>query len=483
MNNPWEWDGHEMHQQFTDGQISAEAIVQSHLRRIDEIDPDVRAFLTVDAEGALQRARAQDAWPLVDRRAHPLAGIPVALKDNMVTQNMPTTAGSKILAGFRAPYNATVVDKLLNAGAIILGKTNLDEFAMGSSTEHSAFQHTKNPWDLERVPGGSSGGSAAAVAARMVPMALGSDTGGSIRQPAAYCGIVGMKPTYGRVSRYGLIAFASSLDQIGPMTRSVRDARLLYRTIAGHDPHDSTSLNDVAEPPAVARDRFRIGIPREYFGEGMASEVRDAVQRAMAGLKELGHELIDISLPHTEYAISTYYLIAPAEASSNLSRYDGIRYGMRSQARDLMGLYETTRDEGFGDEVKRRVLLGTHALSAGYYDAYYLTAQRVRTLIRQDFDQAFKQVDYIVTPTTPDQPFRFGERDDDPIKMYLGDIYTATANLAGIPGLSMPVGLANGLPVGLQWLAPPLADLALFDAAESLENQLGTMPWPVEVKR
>lgn len=482
MSELWAMDAYALHEQFASGAISAEAIVKAHLDRIQAWDSTIGAFLFVDAEGALRRAREEDAWTLDERRRRPLSGVPVALKDNIVTRHMPTTAGSKILGAFLSPYDATVVDKLMDAGAILIGKTNLDEFAMGSSTEHSAFHPTRNPWDATRVPGGSSGGSAAAVAARMVPVALGSDTGGSIRQPASYCGVVGMKPTYGRVSRYGLIAFASSLDQIGPMTRSLRDSRLVYGVIHGSDPHDSTSLTNVAEPIPSQEQRWRIGLPREFFGDGMDDGVRRVIDQALESLQGLGHELVEISLPHTDYAIAAYYLIAPAEASSNLSRYDGVRYGMRASGGDLLNMYETTRDEGFGDEVKRRVLLGTHALSAGYYDAYYLTAQKVRTRIREDFDQAFQTVDYIVTPTTPDTAFVLGARSDDPIKMYLGDIFTVTANLAGIPGLSMPAGLVAGLPVGLQWLAPPLFDAALLDAAETLERVLQPMPWPEEVK-
>lgn len=480
-NKPlWTEEAHTLHALFCEGTVSAEAIVTSHLERIRSADASVGAFLYVDEAGALAEARRQDQWSLAERRERPLSGVPVALKDNIVTQGMPTTAGSKILGTFVSPYDATVVVKLKQAGAVIIGKTNLDEFAMGSSTEHSALAETRNPWDLSRVPGGSSGGSAAAVAAQMVPLALGSDTGGSIRQPSSYCGIVGMKPTYGRVSRYGLIAFASSLDQIGPMARSIRDARLLYQVIQGADAHDSTALSSAGEH-TVSEGPWRIGVPREYFGDGMDSGVRRVTEAALERLRGMGHELVEISLPHTSYAIATYYLIAPAEASSNLSRYDGVRYGMRAEGRDLLTMYEKTRDEGFGAEVKRRILLGTHALSAGYYDAYYLTAQKVRTLIRQDFDTAFQEVDFIVTPTTPDMAFRRGERDDDPIKMYLGDVYTVTANLAGIPGLSMPAGVAGGLPVGLQWLAPRLADTALLDAAETLEPQLEPMVWPMGV--
>lgn len=482
MNEAWAESGTRLHQQFVQGEVTAQAIMASHLERIAALDGDVGAFLYVDDDGAMAQAREQDGWSREERVSRPLSGIPVAIKDNMMTQGMPTTAGSKILAGFMSPYDATVVDKLKMAGAILVGKTNLDEFAMGSSTEHSAWKQTRNPWDGSRVPGGSSGGSAAAVAAQMVPMALGSDTGGSIRQPAAFCGIVGMKPTYGRVSRYGLIAFASSLDQIGPMTRTVADAKLLYEAIQGYDPKDSTSLQADDDSQASVKFPLRLGVPREYFGEGMDPGVRTVVQNALERLRELGHELVDVSLPHTDYAIATYYLIAPAEASSNLSRYDGVRYGMRVPGHDLVSLYETTRDEGFGDEVKRRILLGTHALSAGYYDAFYLTAQKVRTLIRRDFDEAFQSVDYIVTPTTPDQAFRFGERNDDPITMYLGDVYTATANLAGIPGLSMPIGLHNGLPVGLQWLAPVLHDRGLLEVAHRFEQELEPGSWPMEVQ-
>lgn len=481
MSELWSLDGSTLHARFVSGELTAEAIVQAHLERIRAVDGRVHAFLHVDEDGALARAREEDQWSREERARRPLSGVPVALKDNLVTTAMPTTAGSHILGSFRSPYNATVVDKLVEAGAIVIGKTNLDEFAMGSSTEHSAFGPTGNPWDLERVPGGSSGGSAAAVAAMMVPMALGSDTGGSIRQPASYCGVVGFKPTYGRVSRYGLIAFASSLDQIGPFTRTVADSRRLYAVIQGGDPHDATSLVDAPEMPLTESAKLRIGLPREYYGEGIDPAVRAVVDEALELLRSAGHELVEISLPHTEYAIATYYLIAPAEASSNLSRYDGVRYGMRAEGRDLLGMYEATRDEGFGGEVKRRILLGTHALSAGYYDAYYLTAQKVRTRIREDFERAFQSVDVIVTPTTPDRAFTLGAKSDDPLTMYLSDIFTVTANLAGVPAVSIPAGLADGLPVGLQWIAPALHDQALLAAAETLEKRLKAMPWPVEV--
>ncbi|NMP22581.1 Asp-tRNA(Asn)/Glu-tRNA(Gln) amidotransferase subunit GatA [Sulfobacillus harzensis] len=483
MAELWTLSAAQLHDLFAAGEVTAEAIVEAHLERIQAVDGSVRAFLYVDADGARETARAQDRWTPKERQEHPLSGVPVALKDNIVTRTMPTTAGSKILGRFISPYDATVVDKLHAAGAIVIGKTNLDEFAMGSSTEHSAFGSTFNPWDLTRVPGGSSGGSAAAVAARMVPVALGSDTGGSIRQPASYTGVVGFKPTYGRVSRYGLIAFASSLDQIGPMTRSVGDARRVFEAIQGYDRQDSTSLQSGAWAPEGTSGPWRIGIPKEYFGEGLDPVVRQLVEAHLEGLAQQGHQLVEISLPHSVYAIAAYYLIAPAEASSNLSRYDGVRYGMRASGHDLLSMYETTRDEGFGDEVKRRVLLGTHALSAGYYDQYYLTAQKVRTRIREDFERAFSIVDYIVTPTTPDRAFRLGEKSDDLIRMYLGDIYTVTANLAGIPGISIPLGLGEGLPVGVQWLAPTLADEALLGAVRAVESICQPMPWPEEVQQ
>jgi len=467
-----------LHEKFCAGELQAQEIVEAHLARLEAVDPQVRAFLHVDAESARRTARIQDGWTPAQRRQRPLAGVPVAIKDNIVTGDMPTTAGSKILSNFRAPYEATVMRLLKEAGAIVIGKTNLDEFAMGSSTEHSAFFPTKNPWDLTRVPGGSSGGSAAAVAARLVPVALGSDTGGSIRQPAAYTGIVGLKPTYGAVSRYGLIAFASSLDQIGPLTRSVADARYVFDVIHRHDPQDATS---VAAYTPVTRDASKpltIGVPEEYFSEGLDPRVADRVRNALAVLEEHGARLVTISLPHSPYAISAYYLIAPAEASSNLARYDGVRYGYRAEAKDLVSLYETTRDEGFGPEVKRRILLGTHALSTGYYDAYYLKAQKVRTLIRDDFQKAFQAVDVIVTPTTPDLPFKLGERQADPLAMYLGDIYTVPANLAGIPGLSLPAGQVDGLPVGLQLLAPWFGEAVLFEAAGWVESLMPRATWP-----
>ncbi len=478
-----DWDAYDTAQKVQSGEVSALECVDAALERIASWDSVIGAFLHVDAEGAREKARIMDSTMTREAKAAlPLAGVPVAIKDNMVTTDMPTTAASQILKGFRSPYNATVVERLVRAGAILVGKTNLDEFAMGSSTEHSAYKVTRNPWDTERVPGGSSGGSAAAVAARMVPFALGSDTGGSIRLPASYCGVLGIKPTYGRVSRYGLIAYASSLDQIGPLTRSVRDAAKILHIIAGKDPRDATSIDASSvssEVGPVQIQNVRIGLPEEYFGDGMDSRVRDKIDNVLEQLRSMGARLVPISLPHTRYAIATYYLIAPAEASSNLSRYDGVRYGQRVVGQDLVSMYESTRAKGFGHEVKHRILLGTHALSAGYYDAYYLKAQKVRTLIRQDFENAFKQVDLIVTPTVPDLPFKLGEREQDPLQMYLTDIFTVTTNLAGIPGLSQPIGLADGLPVGLQWMGPPLAEDLILSAAGRLESALTLPQWPM----
>ncbi len=479
-----DWDAVEMARRVQSGEVSALELVDASLERIAAVDSNIGAFLYVDDVWARQSARRLDSELTRDqKKSLPLAGVPVAIKDNLVTRQMPTTAASKMLQGFMSPYDATVVERLLAAGAIPVGKVNLDEFAMGSSTEHSAYQVTRNPWDISRVPGGSSGGSAAAVAAGMVPLALGSDTGGSIRTPASYCGVFGMKPTYGRVSRYGLIAFASSLDQVGPFSRTVRDAALLLHVISGRDPHDATSVDVSSTAPTVVvadPTQMRIGLPEEYFGDGIDPNVRTQVDAALETLKGLGATLVPISLPHTRYAIATYYLIANAEASSNLSRYDGVRYGFRETAPDLIQMYSRTRSQGFGDEVQRRILLGTHALSAGYYDAYYLKAQKVRTLIRRDFDQAFESVDLIVTPTVPDLPFKFGERALDPLQMYLTDIFTVTTNLAGLPGLSQPIGLADGLPVGLQWIAPALEEERILGMASALEAVLPVPSWPMQ---
>ncbi len=447
---------------------------------ITSAEPKVQAFLSRDFQTALKEAEHADV-------SLPLGGIPIGIKDVINVKGQPCTSGSKILQGYTAPYDATVIAKLRAAGAIPYGRLNMDEFAMGSSTENSAYQITKNPWDTARIPGGSSGGSAAAVAACEVPAALGSDTGGSIRQPAALCGCVGLKPSYGRVSRYGLVAFASSLDQIGPFARSTRDCAMLLNAIAGRDPMDSTSLDRPAEDftAQLGRDLkgVRLGIPKEYFVDGMDAKVRATVEAAIKQCADAGAELVELSLPHTEYAVSVYYIIATAEASANLARFDGVRYGKRADApKDLMDLYLRTREEGFGSEVKRRIILGTYVLSSGYYDAYYLRAQKVRTLIRRDFEAAFENVDAIVCPTSPDVAFPIGERTNDPLKMYLADIFTIAANLAGICGISVPCGFVEEgekkLPVGLQFLGKSLDETRLLGIADAYERASG---WSKEI--
>ena len=425
-----------------------------------------------------------DAGEEADPRVGPLAGIPVAVKDNLATVDLPTTCGSRFLEGFRSPYEATVVRRLRRAGATVFGKTNMDEFAMGSSTENSAFGPTRNPWDRDRVPGGSSGGSAAAVAAGIVPVAVGSDTGGSVRQPASFCGVVGIKPTYGRVSRYGLVAFASSLDQVGTLGRTVRDAAALLEVVSGHDPRDATSVDRPVPALVVACDRgvrgLVVGVPREYFPPGLDPVVRRLAEKALAALERAGAEVRDVSLPHTELAIPAYYILAPAEASSNLARYDGVRFGRRHKGADSTdALYEMSRSEGFGTEVKRRILLGTYALSAGYYDAYYGRAQQARTTIASDFQRVFRDgADVLFTPTSPTPAFALGERLDDPYRMYLSDIFTVTANLAGLPALSVPVGLAAGLPVGGQLMAAHWREGTMLAAAAAIEAELGTVGHP-----
>lgn len=461
------------------GQVSAAEVARHHLDRIERLDPAVGAYLTVDADAARAQAESVDARR---RRGEPLgalAGVPLGLKDNLLTRGLRTTCASRMLDTFVPPYDATVVSRLRGAGAVFLGKLNLDEFAMGSSTENSAYQLTRNPWDLRRAPGGSSGGSAAAVAANLCAGALGTDTGGSIRQPASFCGVVGLKPTYGRVSRFGVIAFASSLDQVGPMARDVRDTAALFEAIGGVDPADSTS-SEAPMPALEAALRangdlrgLRLGLPREYFpDEGLDPAVRAAVDAAVEVLRDLGAEIVPVSLPHTQYAISTYYLIATAEASSNLARFDGVRYGHRTPAPpDLQALYARSRGEGFGLEVVRRIMLGTFALSAGYQDAYYGKAAQARTLIRRDFESAFEQVDALVTPTAPTTAFALGERTADPLQMYLADVFTIACNLAGLPGLSMPCGFdAAGLPVGLQLLGRPFDEAGLFRIAAAYED-------------
>ena len=458
-------------------QVTATTLAEDFYRKIAADDGEIHSFLTLSKERALAAAASVDALAGKGDPLPPLAGVPMAVKDVMVTRGVRTTAGSRILENYIPPYDCTAVARLEAAGAVVLGKTNCDEFAMGSSTENSAYGPVRNPHDKTRVPGGSSGGSAAAVAAGFALAALGSDTGGSIRQPASFCGVVGLMPTYGRVSRYGLIAFASSLDHIGPFTRSVKDAALLLGIIAGRDPLDSTSAHvpvpDYAAEIGKPVRGMRIGVPREYFAEGMDAEVRTAVEGGIQLLAaKAGCEIVPISLPHTAYAIPTYYIVATAEASSNLARYDGVRYGHRSrESATLSEMYRRSRDEGFGPEVKRRIMLGTYALSAGYYDAYYLKAQRVRTLLTRDFEEAFKQVDAIITPTSPTPAFRLGEKVDDPLSMYLADIFTVTADLVGVPGISIPCGNSReGLPIGMQIMARHFDEAMLFRLGHACEH-------------
>jgi aspartyl-tRNA(Asn)/glutamyl-tRNA(Gln) amidotransferase subunit A len=463
-------------QKLQRGEISSRELTDTFIERITNVDSQTRAFLTLTPELARHAAGLAD-----ERRAAgedgPLLGIPLAIKDVICMQEAPTTCGSLILKDFTPPYDATAIQKLKAAGAVILGKTNTDEFAMGSSTENSAFQTTHNPWDYTRVPGGSSGGSAAAVAAEMCLGALGSDTGGSVRQPAAFCGVVGVKPSYGRVSRYGLVAFASSLDQIGTFGRTVADAAILLGTIAGHDPRDSTSTPvPVPDYTSVLTNGenlngVRVGVPREYFISGMQTEIETAVRAAIDQLTGLGAEVIEVTLPHTEYALPVYYLIAPAEASANLARYDGVRYGFRAQAEGVKQVYHKSRGIGFGPEVKRRIMLGTYALSAGYYDAYYVKAQQVRTLIKSDFDAAFENVDVIAAPTTPTTAFKIGEKIDDPLEMYLADVFTLSMNLAGICGVTLPCGFDDqGLPIGLQLMGPAFGEEIVLQVAHAYES-------------
>ena len=465
---------HEAHDHLIAGEFSAVELTEALLGRIVAVDNDVKAYLTLLPDEALEQARVVDAR-LAAGEDGPLLGIPVAIKDVLCTRGVPTTCGSRILENFVPPYDATAVALLKASGAIILGKTNTDEFAMGSSTENSAYFTTRNPWDLSRVPGGSSGGSAAAVAADTCLGALGTDTGGSVRQPASLCGVVGLKPTYGRVSRYGLIAYASSLDQAGVLAKDVTDAAMLLEAIAGHDPRDSTSI-DAPVPDFTAAltgdiQGVRVGVPQEYFIDGMQPDVEAGIRAAIDVLADLGAEVHQVSLPHTDYALPVYYLIAPAEASSNLARYDGVRYGLRVDEGDLIETYKATRGQGFGPEVKRRIMLGTYALSAGYYDAYYLKAQKVRTLIKGDFDAAFEQVDVIVAPTSPTTAFKIGAKSDDPLEMYLSDVFTLSMNLAGNCGLSLPCGFdGGGLPVGLQVMGPPLGEEQVLRVAHAYEQ-------------
>lgn len=456
--------------------ITAYEVMQDIFNQIDRVDNLIRAFLFLNKEEALKQAKEIDIKVKNGEKLPPLAGVAVAIKDIIATQGTETTCGSKILKGFVPPYNATVINKLKEAGAIIIGKTNMDEFAMGSSTENSAFGSTRNPWDLERVPGGSSGGSSAAVAADETFVALGTDTGGSVRQPASLCGMVGLKPTYGRVSRYGLIAYASSLDQIGPITKDVTDCALIMKVISGHDNMDSTSVNlevpDYLKSCQAGIKDLKIGVPKEYFIEGIDPEVKDALDKALKIFEKLGAKIEEASLPHTEYSLPTYYLIATAEASSNLARYDGVQYGYRTEDyKDLSSMYQKTRSEGFGSEVKRRIMLGTYALSTGYYDAYYLKAQKVRTLIKEDFDKVFSKYDILVTPTSPTPAFKLNEKVSDPLTMYLSDIYTVPINLAGIPAISLNCGYSKSdLPIGLQIIGKHFSEETILRAAFNFEQ-------------
>ncbi|OGS47458.1 MAG: aspartyl/glutamyl-tRNA amidotransferase subunit A [Elusimicrobia bacterium RIFOXYD2_FULL_34_15] len=453
-------------------EISAKEIVGSFLQRLEKLDKKLCAFNSVFAEKALKQADEIDK----NNKKGMLAGLPIAIKDNMCIKGEATTCSSKILKNYIAPYDATVIEKLKNEGAIFVGKTNMDEFAMGSSTENSAFFTTKNPWDLNRIPGGSSGGSAVSVAASMSPVSLGSDTGGSIRQPASLCGVVGLKPTYGRVSRYGLVAFASSLDQIGPFSKNVKDNALILQVISGYDKKDSTSINIPVDdyPKEIEKDikGLKIGLPKEYFVDGMDKEVEKSVRDSVKIFEKMGAKVEEVSLPHTKYAISVYYIIAPSEASANLARYDGVKYGFRAESDSLIEMYEKTRAAGFGSEVKRRIMLGTYTLSSGYYDAYYLKAQKVRTLIKNDFDEVFKKVDVILTPTSPSVAFKIGEKTADPLQMYLSDIFTISCNLAGICGMSIPCGFSSGnLPIGLQLLGKPFDEKTILKAGHNFQKQ------------
>ncbi len=470
----------ELLQLLNQGEISSVELTQNYLDQIEAKDREIGAFLRVDADAALARAADVDSRRQAGKPIGKLAGLPVAVKDVLCDTDTLTTCASRMLENFRPPYDSTVVAKLKAADAVLIGRTNMDEFAMGGSTENSAFQITRNPWDLERAPGGSSGGAAACVAGKMAPLSIGTDTGGSIRQPAGLCGVVGLKPTYGRVSRYGLVAFASSLDQVGPLANTTEDAALLLETIAGHDPQDSTSL-DVPVPAYTATinhplEGLRIGVVREHFAAGLDLEVETAVRDAIKVYESLGAKVKEISLPHSKYAVATYYVIAPSEASSNLARYDGVHFGFRSQlghetGNSLVEMYRHSRAEGFGPEVKRRIMLGAYALSAGYYDAYYLKALKVRRLIRQDFDTAFEQVDLIAGPVTAEPAFKIGQLADDPLSMYLVDLYTVSANLAGLPGISLPCGFSkSGLPIGLQLQAKPLAEETLLRGAYMYEK-------------
>lgn len=450
--------------------LTSVEVTQAFIKRAKEVDPKIKAYISITEEYALNQAKESDNKIASGKEIGQLEGVPIAIKDNILIENIKMTASSKILENYVAPYDATVIKKLKSAGAVFIGKTNLDEFAMGSSTENSAFFTTRNPWNTEHIPGGSSGGSASSVSAMTAPLALGTDTGGSIRQPASCCGIVGVKPTYGRVSRFGAVAFASSLDQIGPMSKTVEDSALLLNVIAGYDKKDSTSI-DIAVPnylDTIKQDikGLKIGLPKEYFIDGLDSDVKKSINEAIEIYKKLGAEIVEISLPHTDYAVAVYYIICCSEASANLARYDGVRYGFRAECDNLLDEYQKSRGQGFGPEVKRRIMLGTYALSAGYYDAYYGKAQKVRTLIKQDFENAFKTVDLILTPSAPTPAFKIGEKSADPLQMYLSDIFTISCNLAAIPGMSIPCGFSQkGIPIGMQLLAKNFDEQTMFRTA------------------
>jgi aspartyl-tRNA(Asn)/glutamyl-tRNA(Gln) amidotransferase subunit A len=464
--------------------VSSAELTEAALARIERVDGKLGAYLTVTAAEARAAAKEADARAARGERRSPLDGVPLAVKDLFLTKGVPTTAASRILEGWKPPYDATAVERLAAAGAVSVGKLNMDEFAMGSSNENSGYGLCRNPWDLARTPGGSSGGSAAAVAARLAHGTLGTDTGGSIRLPAAFCGVVGVKPTYGRVSRYGVVAFASSLDQVGPLARSVEDAALLLRAVAGHDPRDMTSsrrpVDDYLATLEGGARGLRIGVPKEWLAGGLEPGTEQAVRAALTTYQRLGATLVEISLPHSRYGIAAYYLIATAEASSNLARYDGVRFGIRAPATGLQEMYSETRERGFGPEVKRRIMLGTYALSSGYYDAYYLRAQKVRTLVRRDLDQAFEKCDLVAGPVAPGVAFKLGEKVEDPLQMYLADVFTITANLAALPALSLPCGKdgATGLPIGLQLVGRSFDEATLLRAARALEREVGTFPAP-----
>ena len=479
MRFPWQ-SAFDIRQSVESGDASAVDVTRAYLDRAETLNPRLACFLTIDHEGALAAAAQVDRARDAGEKLGPLAGVPIAVKDNLCTRGVRTTCASKILGEYIPPYDAHVIEALRRAGAVILGKTNLDEFAMGSSNENSAFGNVANPWALDRAPGGSSGGSACATAAGLAPLALGSDTGGSVRQPAAFCGITAIKPTYGRVSRYGLVAFASSLDQVGPMARSVREAAALLEVVAGHDPRDATSAERETGGYEAACGRgvkgLRVGVVRDQLDGLQDAEVRAGVEAALAALQKEGATLVDVSLPHAKHAVSVYYLIATAEASSNLARFDGMRYGLRVPGEDLEHTYTNTRAQGFGPEVRRRIMLGTYALSAGYYDAFYLKAQRVRTLIRRDYDTAFESCDVVCTPTTPTPAFALGEKTSDPLEMYLADIFTLPASLAGLPAISTPCGRSKaGLPIGLQLVTPPFEEELLCTAGQAVESACGLL--------